>query len=49
MHPAVYTLSPATPCATCAKCNLSAPDDGRRFKRHGGRVFLCARCKPDRG
>lgn len=48
MNPHVYALTPTTPCATCAKCNLSAPDDGKRFKKHGGKVFICSVCKPDR-
>ena len=35
--------------ATCARCNLGAVDDGKRFKIHRGRSFICPRCKPDRG
>lgn len=49
MNPHTYTLTTDTPRAICGKCNLSAPDDGKRFKKHGGRVYLCTVCKPDRG
>ena len=37
------------PQKTCARCNLPRDDDGRRFKIHRGRAFICAACKPDRG
>jgi len=33
------------PQAPCARCNLTAPDDGFRRKKHGGKVFLCLRCR----
>ncbi len=44
------TIIPAgAPVATCARCNLSAVDDGARFKIHRGRAFICQTCKPNRG
>lgn len=46
--PRILTITPAQtagPQATCGKCNLSAPDDGFRRKKHGGKVFLCPRCR----
>lgn len=41
----VTAAQAAGPQACCSKCNLSAPDDGFRRKKHGGKVFLCLRCR----
>ena len=38
------TIATAT-MAICVTCNLSQPDDGKRFKKFGGKVFICAHCK----
>ena len=40
------TIATGAPDKTCAGCNLASPDDGRRWRRHGGKVFLCASCRP---
>lgn len=49
MMPRIILVPAGADMAICARCNLSAPDDGCRFKIHRGRAFVCPRCKPDRG
>ena len=44
--PRVTTVLPGQKLATCALCNLAEPDDGKRFRKFGGKVFVCAHCKP---
>ena len=44
--PRITPVLPGQKLATCASCHLSAPDDGQRFKKFGGKVFVCAVCKP---
>lgn len=43
------TILPGQTTATCARCHLDDIDDGKRFKIHRGRAFVCSFCKPDRG
>lgn len=33
---------------TCDRCNLPDFDDGVRYKKWGGKIFLCSDCRPVR-
>jgi len=45
MKPIVHAHIPGALEKTCARCHLDHDDDGYRVKRHGGKVFLCVRCR----